>query len=162
MQEEVGPAPQFRGRDREAKLREPTSAGSAESVRPDTNLGRGDGRARHSGARLAVPSHYWGWPTGELTEWRHTITEVPVEQDRFHLWLWVAGTATDHNRCRPPYFAAGQRHRVAFPGEDLSIGSVWRAVKAKDLQRDPRYALHANPGDRFDGRRRRQDRRDSR
>lgn len=29
----------------------------------------------------------------------------------------------------------------------LAIGSMWRAVKALDLRRDGRFALHANPGD---------------
>jgi hypothetical protein len=36
---------------------------------------------------------------------------------------------------------------VDFRGPDLTIGSMWQAVKAKDLQRDGRFALHANPGD---------------
>ena len=30
---------------------------------------------------------------------------------------------------------------------DLTLGSMWGAVKARDLQRDGRFALHANPGD---------------
>ncbi|GAA3749740.1 pyridoxamine 5'-phosphate oxidase family protein [Salinactinospora qingdaonensis] len=36
---------------------------------------------------------------------------------------------------------------VTFKGADLTIGSMPEAVKAHDLQRDGRYALHANPGD---------------
>lgn len=36
---------------------------------------------------------------------------------------------------------------VAFEGEDLTFGSMWGAVKALDLRRDGRCALHANPGD---------------
>src|SRR5919109_4476751 len=36
---------------------------------------------------------------------------------------------------------------VDFYGPDLTIGSLWGAVKADDLQRDGRFALHANPGD---------------
>jgi hypothetical protein len=36
---------------------------------------------------------------------------------------------------------------VEFHGPDLVIGSMWEAVKARDLQRDGRFALHANPGD---------------
>lgn len=36
---------------------------------------------------------------------------------------------------------------VAFHGDDLTVGSMWEAVKARDLQRDGRFALHANPGD---------------
>jgi hypothetical protein len=36
---------------------------------------------------------------------------------------------------------------VEFHGPDLVVGSMWDAVKARDLQRDGRFALHANPGD---------------
>jgi Pyridoxamine 5'-phosphate oxidase len=36
---------------------------------------------------------------------------------------------------------------VAFHGPDLVLGSMWEARKALDLQRDGRFALHANPGD---------------
>ena len=35
---------------------------------------------------------------------------------------------------------------VQFRGADLTIGSMPDARKAKDLQRDGRFALHANPG----------------
>lgn len=35
---------------------------------------------------------------------------------------------------------------VQINGTDLTIGSMLGAVKARDLQRDGRYALHANPG----------------
>lgn len=36
---------------------------------------------------------------------------------------------------------------VAFLGPDLSFGSMLRAVKARDLQRDGRCAIHAHPHD---------------
>ena len=36
---------------------------------------------------------------------------------------------------------------VEFAGGELRLGSMWQAVKARDLQRDGRFALHANPGD---------------
>lgn len=36
---------------------------------------------------------------------------------------------------------------VDFHGADLTLGSMYGAVKARDLQRDGRFALHANPGD---------------
>ncbi|MDQ4149022.1 MAG: pyridoxamine 5'-phosphate oxidase family protein [Actinomycetota bacterium] len=36
---------------------------------------------------------------------------------------------------------------VEFHGPDLTIGLMWGSVKARDLQRDGRYALHSNPGD---------------
>jgi hypothetical protein len=32
---------------------------------------------------------------------------------------------------------------TAFRDGELWIGSMWQALKAKDLQRDPRYALHS-------------------
>jgi hypothetical protein len=32
---------------------------------------------------------------------------------------------------------------TAFRDGELWIGSMWQAVKAKDLQRDPRYAIHS-------------------
>ncbi|MFI6843510.1 pyridoxamine 5'-phosphate oxidase family protein [Kitasatospora sp. NBC_00085] len=36
---------------------------------------------------------------------------------------------------------------VEFIGADLTLGSMYGAVKARDLQRDGRFALHAHPGD---------------
>jgi hypothetical protein len=36
---------------------------------------------------------------------------------------------------------------VIFSGDDLLIGSMWRSVKALDLLRDGRFAMHSNPGD---------------
>ncbi|MCG6493260.1 pyridoxamine 5'-phosphate oxidase family protein [Kitasatospora sp. A2-31] len=36
---------------------------------------------------------------------------------------------------------------VDFTGADLTFGSMYGAMKARDLQRDPRFALHAHPGD---------------
>jgi hypothetical protein len=35
---------------------------------------------------------------------------------------------------------------VFFRGPDLMMGSMYGAVKARDLQRDGRCAIHANPG----------------
>ena len=35
---------------------------------------------------------------------------------------------------------------VDFKGADVVIGSMFGAVKARDLQRDGRFAIHANPG----------------
>lgn len=36
---------------------------------------------------------------------------------------------------------------VAWRGPDLTLGSMPGARKALDLRRDPRFALHGNPGD---------------
>jgi hypothetical protein len=36
---------------------------------------------------------------------------------------------------------------VQFHGPDLVAGGMPGALKGRDLRRDPRYALHSNPGD---------------
>jgi hypothetical protein len=36
---------------------------------------------------------------------------------------------------------------VAFHGPDMVVGMMPGSVKARDLQRDGRFALHSNPGD---------------
>jgi len=36
---------------------------------------------------------------------------------------------------------------VAWYQDDLVVGSMFGARKARDLQRDPRVSIHANPGD---------------
>jgi hypothetical protein len=36
---------------------------------------------------------------------------------------------------------------VDFDDGELYIGSMWRAVKALDLRRDPRFAIHSGSGD---------------
>src|SRR5215204_6233773 len=36
---------------------------------------------------------------------------------------------------------------VQFHGDDIVAGSMAEAVKVRDLRRDGRFALHANPGD---------------
>ncbi|ASU84784.1 pyridoxamine 5'-phosphate oxidase [Nocardiopsis gilva YIM 90087] len=36
---------------------------------------------------------------------------------------------------------------VGFQGPDIVLGSMPDALKVRDLQRDDRFALHANPGD---------------
>ena len=36
---------------------------------------------------------------------------------------------------------------VEFEPDDIFLGSMGGSRKARDLQRDPRFALHSNPGD---------------
>lgn len=36
---------------------------------------------------------------------------------------------------------------VDFEGDDMRLGSMAGAVKARDLRRDGRFSIHANPGD---------------
>jgi hypothetical protein len=41
---------------------------------------------------------------------------------------------------------------IIFEDGEMWFGSMWRAVKALDLQRDPRFAIHsASDGDNFQG-----------
>jgi Pyridoxamine 5'-phosphate oxidase len=41
---------------------------------------------------------------------------------------------------------------LIFEGGELLFGSMWKGVKALDLQRDPRFAIHsASDGDDFQG-----------
>jgi hypothetical protein len=40
---------------------------------------------------------------------------------------------------------------IVWREDDLYIGSMWMAVKAQDLIRDPRYALHSGSADPDDG-----------
>ena len=40
---------------------------------------------------------------------------------------------------------------IVWRDSDLYIGSMWRAVKAQDLIRDPRFALHSGSEDPDDG-----------
>jgi hypothetical protein len=81
-----------------------------------------------------------------MATWQEFATDAPdlAEVVRGHL------ESTKHHvlaTLRPDGSPRVSGTEVAFAGEHLTIGSMWNAVKARDLQRDPRYALHANPGD---------------
>jgi Pyridoxamine 5'-phosphate oxidase len=78
-------------------------------------------------------------------------------------WQQFADEAPDLARAVKDRFVATKHHvlatlrsdgaprvsgtEVQFHGPDLTMGSMYGAVKAHDLQRDGRYALHTNPGD---------------
>ena len=48
-------------------------------------------------------------------------------------------------RCPPTVRPRVSGTEVVFRGDDLFLGSMWHAVKARDLQRDGRFAIH-RPG----------------
>lgn len=81
-----------------------------------------------------------------MTTWQDFAARVPefaalvrgrFEADKHHV---LATLRTDGS----PRVSGTE---VQFYGPDLTFGSMWGAVKARDLQRDPRCALHAHPSD---------------
>ncbi len=80
-----------------------------------------------------------------MTTWKQFTTEAPdlalEVQNRF--------TATKHHVLATLRADGSPRvsgTEVDFHGDDLVLGSMLNAVKVRDLRRDPRYAVHANPG----------------
>ena len=78
-------------------------------------------------------------------------------------WSEVAAAAPELAAAAESRFRAAKHHVLAtlrrdgsprvsgtevdFGDGQLRLGSMWQAVKANDLRRDGRFALHANPGD---------------
>jgi hypothetical protein len=84
--------------------------------------------------------------TGAMTTWRQFSEEAPelaaavrarLEATKHHVLATLRADGS-------PRVSGSE---VDFHGDDLTLGSMWEAVKARDLQRDGRFALHANPGD---------------
>ena len=92
-----------------------------------------------------------------------SLSQVPERITRMATWEQFTGEAPDLATAVRARFEAAKHHvmatlrrdgsprvsgtEVSFYGPDLIFGSMWQAVKARDLQRDGRVALHANPGD---------------
>lgn len=85
--------------------------------------------------------------TSEITTtWRQFADEAPDLAAR----VQARFTATKHHVLATLRADGSPRvsgTEVVFKGTDLLIGSMPGAVKARDLQRDGRFAIHANPGD---------------
>lgn len=95
---------------------------------------------RENTARI-VRSCWWA-----MTTWTAFVDEAPELADR----VWARFAATKHHVLATLRADGSPRvsgTEVARFGDDLVIGSMWEARKAFDLRRDPRFALHANPGD---------------
>lgn len=81
-----------------------------------------------------------------MVTWEQFADEEPA----FAAAVWARFAATKHHvlatlrRDGSPR-VSGTEVRIAGP--NLTVGSMLDAVKAADLRRDGRFALHANPGD---------------
>lgn len=79
-----------------------------------------------------------------------TWEQFAQTEPEFAAAVWARFAATKHHiiatlrRDGSPR-VSGTEVRVVGP--NLTIGSMLNAIKAVDLHRDGRYALHANPGD---------------
>ena len=81
-----------------------------------------------------------------MATWKQFETEAPELAKIGHAQL----TATKHHVLATLRADGAPRvsgTEVDFDGDHLTLGSMPGALKARDLQRDPRYAIHANPGD---------------
>lgn len=81
-----------------------------------------------------------------MVTWRQFRDEAPELAAIVHAQL----TATKHHVLATLRADGSPRvsgTEVDFDGDHLTLGSMPGARKAHDLQRDPRYALHDNPGD---------------
>jgi len=87
-----------------------------------------------------------GWQNRRMATWEQFSNEAPelaaavrarFEANRHHVLATL-------RRDGSPRVSGTE---VDCHGPDLTVGSMWQAVKARDLQRDGRFALHANPGD---------------
>src|SRR6266508_1772776 len=87
-----------------------------------------------------------GWQNRRMATWEQFSNEAPelaaavrarFEANRHHVLATLRRDGSPR----------GSGTEVDFHGPDLTVGSMWQAVKARDLQRDGRFALHANPGD---------------
>jgi hypothetical protein len=86
-----------------------------------------------------------------MASWRQVEAEAPELAARARV-LFDANkhkTLATLRRDGSPRISGSE---IIFADGDLWFGSMWQAVKALDLQRDPRFALHsASDGDDFRG-----------
>ncbi len=82
----------------------------------------------------------------EMSSWQQFHDEAPGLADK------VLRRLTAHKHHVMATIRADGSPRVSgtevpLVGDELCIGSMWGARKARDLHRDPRVAIHTNPGD---------------
>jgi hypothetical protein len=86
----------------------------------------------------SVPDHLRSWATfAEEAEELAAAVRARLEAAKHHVLATL-------DRGGSPRVSGTE---VAFLGDHLTVGSMWMAVKAIDLRRDGRFALHSNPGD---------------
>jgi hypothetical protein len=81
-----------------------------------------------------------------MARWIEVEREAPelVDAARRFLDAFTHKTLATLRRDGSPRISGSE---VNFTDGDLWLGSMWRAVKALDLQRDPRFALHSGSPD---------------
>jgi len=83
--------------------------------------------------------------TGERAPVGAGLVERGQEVDQFAQAVGHVATSSRHGA--PRRLARISGTEAAFVDADLWIGSMWQAGKARDLQRDPRFALHSDSDD---------------
>ncbi|NYH78927.1 hypothetical protein FHR84_002252 [Actinopolyspora biskrensis] len=81
-----------------------------------------------------------------MTTWQRFTTEAPELASAVRA-RFEAGTHHVLATLRGDGSPRVSGTEVQFHGADLTFGSMLGGVKARDLQRDPRCALHAHPSD---------------
>jgi hypothetical protein len=81
-----------------------------------------------------------------MASWREIEAEAPqlAAQAREFLDALVHKTLATLRRDGSPRISGSE---VIFAEGELWLGSMWRSLKALDLQRDPRFALHSGSPD---------------
>ena len=81
-----------------------------------------------------------------MPSWSHVETEAPelAARARGFLDAYVHKTLATLRRDGSPRISGTE---VNFADGELWLGSMWRSLKALDLQRDPRFALHSGSAD---------------
>jgi hypothetical protein len=81
-----------------------------------------------------------------VPSWSHVETEAPelAARARGFLDAYVHKTLATLRRDGSPRISGTE---VNFADGELWLGSMWRSLKALDLQRDPRFALHSGSAD---------------
>jgi hypothetical protein len=81
-----------------------------------------------------------------MASWSDIEAEAPelAARARGHLDAFVHKTLATLRRDGSPRISGSE---VIFADGDLWLGSMWQSRKARDLQRDPRFALHSGSPD---------------
>jgi hypothetical protein len=81
-----------------------------------------------------------------MPSWSHVEIEAPelAARARGFLDAYVHKTLATLRRDGSPRISGTE---VKFVDGELWLGSMWRSLKALDLQRDPRFALHSGSAD---------------
>jgi Pyridoxamine 5'-phosphate oxidase len=87
-----------------------------------------------------------GGTISDMASWREVEAEAPelATRARGFLDAHTHKTLATLRRDGSPRISGTE---VVFADGELTLGSMWRSLKALDLQRDPRFALHSGSAD---------------